>query len=182
MTMPGEPTVPAAPAGPRPPDHGPLLLLGGSSLAGLAVGALLGLTVGGGGGSHITATTTASSSTSTTSTSTTTTSSTTTTTAPAAPAIVALTALNPTCAANGTVLLTWSTQNAVSVTISDNGAPVPGTFDPSASRSLPLRCPPTSHAYTLVATGSAGRTASRTVRVTAVAPPSTSTSSTTTTT
>jgi hypothetical protein len=77
--------------------------------------------------------------------------------------------------------LTWSTQNAQSVTLSVDGTPL-GTFAPTGQSSGGFSCPPISHTYRLSATGASGQVASRSVSVTAASPPSTTTSSTTTTT
>jgi len=187
----GEPTVPAPggppPGGPPPPggtgeqpdDRGSLLILSGSTLGGLVVGALLALVVGSGSGTgHSTATTASS----TTSTSTTSTSSTTSTTTPAGPQILSFTAspIAPNCLTAGTVTLSWSTQNAVSVSITDNGSSV-GTFGPTNSRSVPFHCPPTGHTYVLTATSSGGRQQARDLTVNGTVLPSTTAAPTTTT-
>jgi hypothetical protein len=179
---PGGPPPPGGPGGPGPGDRGAILLLTGSTLAGLAVGAVLALAVGSGTGRPTA--TTASSSTSTSSSTTTSSPTTTSTTAPALPQILALQAspTSPTCLPNNAVLLTWSTQNAVSVTISADGLPIGGTFAPSGSHSAPFRCPPLAHRYVLVATSAAGRQTSRSLTVTAPPLPTTSTSTSTTTT
>jgi len=186
----GEPTVPAGggppPGGPPPPvgaggptDRGALLLLGGSTLAGLVLGALLALVVGNGGSGHPTATTASS----TTSTSTTSTSTTTSTTTPAGPQILSFSATptSPSCLPGSTVQLSWQVQNAVSVAISDNGSSI-GTFQPANSRTVAFHCPPTGHTFRLTATSSGGRQASQDVTVTGTVLPSTSTASSTTTT
>jgi hypothetical protein len=188
----GEPTVPAGdgqpPAGGPPPGGegggGPserrdLLLLSGSTVGGLVVGALIALVVGNGGTGSTTATTASS----TTSTSTTTTSSTTTTTTPAAPQILSFAAspTNPTCLASGSVQLSWSSQNAVSVAITDNGSSI-GTFPPTGARTVAFHCPPMSHTYVLTVTSTGGRQASRDLTVTGTVPPSSTAASSTTTT
>jgi hypothetical protein len=187
----GEPTVPAGggppPGGPPPvgaggpSDRGALLLLSGSTLAGLVLGALLALVVGNGGSGHPTATTASS----TTSTSTTSTSSTTTsTTTPAGPQILSFNATpsSPSCLPGSTVQLSWQVQNAVSVAITDNGSSI-GTFSqPTSSRTVAFHCPPTGHTYVLTATSSAGRQAARDASVTGTVLPSTSAATTTTTT
>jgi len=199
MTMPpGEPTIPAGertvaagsggtggvpPAGPggaAPDDRGPILLLTGSALVGLVVGAVLALAVGSGSG-PTTATTT---STSSTTTSTTSTSTTTTSTLPVAgPQITSFSVSPsaPTCLSNGQVLVSWSTLHASVVTITIDGANF-GTFGGSGSRSVPFTCPPHAHSYGIIAQGANGQQATHSVQVNAGAAPPTSTSSTTSTT
>jgi hypothetical protein len=206
MTIPpGEPTIPAGertvpvgertvaagsggtggvpPAGPRgapPDDRGSILLLTGSALAGLVVGAVLALAVGS-GSSPTTPTTTTSSTTTTT---TPPTSTTTTSTLPVAvPQITgfSVSPSAPTCLSNGQVLVSWSTLHTAVVTITLDGANV-GTFGGSGSRSVPFSCPPHAHNYGIIAQGANGQQATRSVQVNAGASPPTSTSSTTSTT
>jgi hypothetical protein len=168
------------PSGAEPDDRGPILLLTGSALAGLVVGAVLALAVG--SGSSPTAPTTTT--TSTTTTTTPPTSTTTTSTLPVAvPQITSFSVspAAPTCLSNGQVLVSWSTLHAALVTITIDGANV-GTFGGSGSRSVPFTCPPHAHSYGIIAQGSNGQQALRSVQVNAGAAPPTSTSSTTTTT
>ncbi|HEV2311085.1 MAG TPA: hypothetical protein VGU73_11235 [Acidimicrobiia bacterium] len=171
---------PSGPGGAAPDDRGSILLLTGSALAGLVLGAVLALAVGS-GSSPTTPTTTT---TSTTTTTTPPTSTTTTSTVPvAAPQITgfSVSPSAPTCLSNGQVLVSWSTLHAAVVTITIDGASV-GTFGGSGSRSEAFACPPHSHTYGLVAQGSNGQQATRSIQVSAGAPPPTSTSSTTSTT
>jgi hypothetical protein len=187
----GEPTVPAGsagggppPSGPPPPgpigpgasDRGAILTLGGSTLAGLAVGAILALVVGGGGSSPPPTTSTS------TSTSTSTTSSTTTTTSPAAPRIVNFAASPNPPSCGQTVTLIWSSQNATSATLTDNGAFV-GNFQATDSHGLTFSCGASrTHSYRLSVTGAGGQQTSSTLPITAPAPPTTAAPTTTTTT
>ena len=190
----GEPTVaagsggtggvpPAGPGGAEPDDRGSILLLGGSALAGLVLGAVLALAVGS-GSSPTTVTTTTTTSTTTTTTPPTTTTTTTTTTVPVAvPQITgfSVSPSAPTCLSNGQVLVSWSALHAAVVTITIDGAGF-GTFGASGSHSVPFACPPHAHTYGIVAQGANGQQATRSVQVNAGAPPPTSTSSTTSTT
>ena len=189
----GEPTVagsggtggvpPAGPRGAEPDDRGSILLLGGSALAGLVLGAVLALAVGS-GSSPTTVTTTTTTSTTTTTTPPTTTTTTTTTTVPVAvPQITgfSVSPSAPTCLSNGQVLVSWSALHAAVVTITIDGAGF-GTFGASGSHSVPFACPPHAHTYGIVAQGANGQQATRSVQVNAGAPPPTSTSSTTSTT
>ncbi len=180
------PTEPAPPGGPE--DDGvrhPGPLLAGVTAAGIIVGAVVGLLVGGGGSTPTAVSTTTSSSSTTTSSSSTTTSSTTTTTTttPAAPQVLAFTVAptNPPCNPGTRVQLTWSTQNAQSVTLSADGTPL-GSVGASGQSSAPFSCPPTSHTYQISVTGPNGRVATRSVGATGVIIPSTTTTSSTTTT
>jgi hypothetical protein len=192
----GDPTVPAdgggtggvppgggwEGAGDGAPDRRLGLLLGGIALAGVLLGALIALLVGGGGSGAKTAATTTSSST-TTSTSTTSTSSTTSTTAPArTPQIVQFSAnqTNPPCTPTTKIQVTWSTQNAQSVTLTVDNSPV-GVLAPTGSALVPFSCPPASHTYRLTANGATGLTASRSITVTTIIPPTTTAPTTTTT-
>jgi hypothetical protein len=171
---------PAGPGGAPPDDRGSILLLTGSALAGLVVGAVLALAVGS-GSSPTTPTTTT---TSTTTTTTPPTSTTTTSTLPVvAPQITSFSVSPsaPTCLGNGQVLVSWSTLHAAVVTVTIDGANV-GTFGVSGSRSVPFSCPPQAHRYGIIAQGANGQQATRSVQVNAGASPPTSTSSTTSTT
>ena len=173
---------PTGPSGAEPSDRGPILLLTGSALAGLVVGAVLALAVGSGTATPSTSTSTSTSAASTTTSSSTTSSSTTSTSAVPAPLVTGfgVSPSSPTCLPNGAVLVTWSTQRAQSVTLTVDGASL-GTFSPNGSRSAPFACPPHAHTFGIVATGANGQQATRSVQVNAGAPPP-STSSTTTTT
>jgi len=171
---------PTGPSGAEPSDRGPILLLTGSALAGLVLGAVLALAVGSGTATPSPSTSTSAASTTTSSS--TTSSSTTSTSAVPAPLVTGfgVSPSSPTCLPNGAVLVTWSTQRAQSVTLTLDGASL-GTFSPSGSRSAPFACPPHAHTFGIVATGANGQQATRSVQVNAGAPPP-STSSTTTTT
>ncbi|HWW44312.1 MAG TPA: hypothetical protein VN180_04505 [Acidimicrobiia bacterium] len=172
---------PGGPSGAPPDDRGSILLLTGSVLAGLVVGAVLALAVGS-GSSPTTPTTTTSSTTTTTTTPPT--STTTTSTLPVAvPQITgfSVSPSAPTCLSNGQVLVSWSTLHTAVVTITLDGANV-GTFGGSGSRSVPFTCPPRAHNYGIIAQGANGQQATRSVQVNAGASPPTSTSSTTPTT
>jgi hypothetical protein len=169
--------------GDEPPDRRLGLLLGGIALAGVLLGALIALLVGGGGGSsHTAASTTTSSSTTTTSSTTTSTSSTTTTAPAGAPQVLQFSAnqTNPPCTPSTNIQVTWSTQNAQTVTLAVDGGTV-GVFGPTGSRLLPFSCPPASHTYKLTANGANGQKDSRNIVVTTVIPPTTTSSTTTTT-
>ena len=189
----GEPTVaagsggtggvpPAGPGGAEPDDRGSILLLGGSALAGLVLGAVLALAVGS-GSSPTTVTTTTTTSTTTTTTTPPTSTTTTTTVPVAVPQITgfSVSPSAPTCLSNGQVLVSWSALHAAVVTITIDGAGF-GTFGASGSHSVPFACPPHAHTYGIVAQGANGQQATRSVQVNAGAPPPTSTSSTTSTT
>jgi hypothetical protein len=178
----GPPTGGWDAAGEEPPDRRLGLLLGGIALAGVLLGALVALLVGSGSGSSNTAATTTSSSTST-STSSTTSTSTTSTTAPAgAPQVLQFqpNQTNPPCTASTNIQVTWSTQNAQTVTLAVDGGTV-GVFGPTGSHLVAFSCPPASHTYKLTANGANGQKDSRTIVVTTVIPPPTTASTTTTT-
>jgi hypothetical protein len=177
----GPPTGGSDAAGEEAPDRRLGLLLGGIALAGVLLGALVALLVGGGSGSSATASSTTSSSSTTTSSTTST--STTSTTAPAGPPQVIqfqANQSNPPCTASTNIQVTWSTQNAPTVTLAVDGGTV-GVFGPTGSHLVAFSCPPASHSYKLTANGANGQKDSKTIVVTTVIPPTTTSSTTTTT-
>jgi hypothetical protein len=78
-------------------------------------------------------------------------------------------------------VLTWSTQNAQSATISiDNPNGPYGTYGPSGQQQVPFACGGNAvqHTYYLTANGTGGQKATKSLDVNGTAPPSTTTSTT----
>jgi len=183
--------VPGGPVGPDggDADRGKLwLIAGGVLVLGLIVGGLIAVLASGGGDDQA-ATTSSSSSSSSTSSSTTSSSLATTTTAattPQGPQINAFTvSQNPvSCPATSNVVLTWTTQNAQSVTISiDNPNGPYGTYGPSGQQQVPFACgggpAPAQHTYYLAANGANNLKTTKQIQVIGNFPPATTTTSTT---
>jgi hypothetical protein len=150
-----------------------LMIAGGVLVAGLIVGGAIAV-LAGGNGDETTDTTTTSSSSTSTSTSTTSTSSTLPpSTSPAGPQILQYTVnQNPVNCPNDNstvqIVLTWSTQNAQSATISiDNPNGPFGTYGPSGQQQVPFACSanPPNHTYYLTANGSGGQRTTRQIDV-----------------
>jgi hypothetical protein len=185
VAVPAGPGGPGGPGGPRGPygpagDGNSRWLWAGLSIVGVIVlGVLVALLLSDGGDDDraTTASSTTSSSTAP-STSTTSSTSSTTTTTPSGPQITAYNATpNPaTCPNNSATVqltLTWTTTNALGVTVSIDGPGKYADYGANGSAQVPFNCSGT-HSYTLTANGSAGQTTSRTITVQpAVTPPST---------
>jgi hypothetical protein len=187
---------PGAPGGPiEPEDDGEdkkklWLIAGGVLVLGLIVGVIVALLASGGGNDETASTSSSSSSTS--SSSTTSSSLATTTTAattPQGPQVNQFTvSQNPvSCPGTSNIVLTWSTQNSQSVTISiDNPNGPYGTYGPSSQQQVPFACGggpgPAQHTYFLAANGANNQKATKQIQVTGNFPPATTTSSTTTST
>ena len=187
----GGPGVPGGPVGPDggDADRGKLwLIAGGVLVLGLIVGGLIAVLASGSGDDQ-TASTSTSSSSSSTSSSTTSSSSATTTTAattPQGPQINQFTvSQNPvSCPGTSNVVLTWTTQNAQSVTISiDNPNGPFGTYGPSGQQQVPFACgggpSPAQHTYYLAANGANNLKTTKQIQVIGNFPPATTTTSTT---
>jgi hypothetical protein len=191
----GGPGAPGGPVGPE--DDGAdkkklWLIAGGVLVLGLLVGGLIAVALSGGGNDETASTSTSSSS--STSSSTTSSSLGTTTTAattPQAPQVNQFTvSQNPvSCPGTSNVVLTWTTQNAQSVTISiDNPNGSYGTYGPSGQQQVPFACGggpnPTQHTYFLAANGANNQKTTKQIQVTGNFPPATTTTvpATTTTT
>jgi len=186
---------PGGPGGPTDDDYDDeegdnrrLWLIAGSILVlGLIVGIIIALVASGGGDE--TASTTSTSSTST-STSTSTTLPVTTTapppTTPASPQITQFTVGQSPVDCPGTtqVTLTWTTQNAESVTMSidDPNGPF-GNYGPADTEQFPFACGnnpgSVQHTYYLRANGAGGQNTQKQISVTGNYPPPSSTTSTT---
>lgn len=183
---------PGAPGGPVGPDDDDAdrrklwLIAGGVLVLGLIVGVIIALLASGGGDE--TASTSTSSSSSSTSSSATSSSLATTTTAattPQGPQINQFTvSQNPvSCPGTSNIVLTWTTQNAQSVTISiDNPNGPYGTYGPSSQQQVPFACGggpnSTQHTYYLAANGANNQKATKQIQVTGNFPPATTTSTT----
>lgn len=162
------------------------MIAGGILLIGIIVAIII--LVASGGDDDDTPTTTTSSS--TTSSTTTTTEPATTTTAPptttaSGPSIVQFTVndASVSCPSTTQVVLTWSTQNAQSVTVSiDNPNGPFGNYPPSGSEPFPFACgagpDPVTHIYYLRANGANGQTTQSQLSVTGTFPPPSTTSTT----
>jgi len=187
----GGPGGPEAPIGPEDDgaDKKKLWLIAGAVLVlGLLFGVIIAL-VASGGGDETATTSTSSSSTSTSSSSTTSSSLATTTTAattPQGPQVNQFTvSQNPvSCPGTSNVVLTWTTQNAQSVTISiDNPNGPFGTYGPSGQQQVPFACGAgpgaTQHTYYLTANGANNQKVNKQIQVTGNFPPATTTTSTT---
>jgi hypothetical protein len=165
-----------------------------AALGVIILGVVIALLLSGDGDERAATTTTSTSSTSSTSTSTTsssTTSSTTTTTVSNAPQIISFAVTpNPAVCPNASttiqVTLTWTTTNALGVSVSIDGPGKYADYGANGSAQVPFACSG-SHSYTLTANGAGGQTTQRTITVQPqIAPPPTTTTtqapSTTTTT
>jgi hypothetical protein len=186
----GGPGVPGGPVGPDDDDADRRklwLIAGGVLVLGLIVGGIIALLASGGGDE--TATTSTSSSSSSTSSSTTSSSLATTTTAattPQGPQINQFTvSQNPvSCPGTSNIVLTWTTQNSESVTISiDNPNGPYGTYGPSSQQQVPFACGagpgPVQHTYYLAANGANNQKTTKQIQVTGNFPPATTTTTTT---
>lgn len=157
-----------------------------AALGVIVLGVAIALLLSGGDGDDKPATTTSSSSTSSSSTTTTSkpTPSTTVTTTASSPQITAFNAApNPATCPNASatvqITLTWTTTNALGVTVSIDGPGKYADYGANGSAQVPFVCSG-SHSYTLTANGSGGHTAQRTITVQPqVAPPPTTTPATT---
>jgi cytoskeletal protein RodZ len=187
----GGPGGPEAPVGPEDDgaDNKKLwLIAGGVLVLGLLVGVIIALVASGGDDDKTASTSTSSSSTSTSSSTTPSSSSTSTTaaTTPQGPQINQFTvSQNPvSCPGTSNVVLTWTTQNTQSVTISiDNPNGPFGTYGPSGQQQVPFACGagpgPTQHTYYLAANGANNQKSTKQIQVTGNFPPATTTTSTT---
>jgi len=187
----GVPGVPGGPVGPDggDADRGKLwLIAGGVLVLGLIVGGLIAVLASGGGDDQAASPSTSTSSSSTSSSTTSSSLATTTTaaTTPQAPQINAFTvSQNPvSCPGTSNVVLTWTTQNAQSVTISiDNPNGPYGTYGPSGQQQVPFACgggpSPAQHTYYLAANGANNLKTTKQIQVIGNFPPATTTTSTT---
>jgi hypothetical protein len=168
------------------------LIAGGILVLGLIVGIIIAVLASSGGDDSGTSTTTTSSSTTSTSTSSSTTSTTvpaTTTTPPTSPAAPQITQFTVnqnqvSCPSTTQIMLTWSTQNAQSVTVSiDNPNGPFGNYGPTDTEQFPFACGGgpgnVQHTYYLRANGTGGQNTQKQIVVTGTFPPPTSTTSTT---
>lgn len=179
----GGPTAPVGPEDDGEDRRKLWLIAGGVLVLGLIVGIIIALVASGGGDDETASTSTSSSSSSTSSSSTSSSTSTSTTaaTTPAGPQINQFTvSQNPvSCPGTVNVTLTWSTQNAQSVTISIDGGGPFGTYSPSGQQQVPFGCGvgpnPTQHTYSLQASGANNQKTTKQIQVTGNFPPVTTT-------
>jgi hypothetical protein len=183
----GPPNEPGDPYGPGPGDGEEgdnrkwlwgLLAALGVIILGVVIALLV---TGGDDGDNKPSTTSSSTSAASTSTSSSTTTSTTTaTTTPNSPQITAYNAApNPANCPNAPstvqLTLTWTTVNALGVTVSIDGPGKYADYGANGSAQVPFPCSG-SHSYTLTANGNNGQTATRTITVQpSIAPPATTT-------